>query len=331
MSAAPPSPCGLVCAYQLDGQGGGTALDTSTPKRCGWLTDGTEPIWLHFDIQHQGARIWLREESGLDPVTVEVLLGRNPRPRVSTSGDRALLSLRGLSFEPSAPPEDTLSVQVWTDGRRVLTCRDRPARAIADLRRAIDHGQGPLDTGDFLSRLAERLVGPMDDLIDEEEEETHWLGHAGAQGDTGALVGELARLRRRMIRLGRYLGPQRRTLMQLASAPLGWLNADDRDLLRAAAEQTAEYADSLTSALEIAEIVQDELLQRSSEKTERRVYTLTLISAIFMPLSFITGLLGVNVAGIPDAQEPMAFLVLCIGLTVLVGLQLWMFKRKGWI
>jgi zinc transporter len=233
-------------------------------------------------------------------------------------------------MEPSAPADDMLSVVAWTNGARIITCRDQPAQAIADLRRDIEHGRGPMDTGEFLSQLAERLVSAMDDLIADAEADTERLGYASSRRDTGALVEELAGIRRRMIRLGRYLGPQRRALTHLAVAPLTWLNHDDRALLHATAEQTAEFEDSLRSALEVAEITQDELLQRSSEKTEQRVYVLTLISAVFMPLSFVTGLFGVNLAGIPAAEHPLAFATLSASLLGLVAVELLIFKRKGW-
>ncbi len=323
------SPCGLIFALRLDGKGGALALDPGAclvPDEA--LLTGTH--WLHFDGRHQGARLWLRGESGLDPVAIDGLLGRNPRPRVTVTGEQVLLSLRGLSMEPSAPEDDMLSVQVWTNGARIITCRDRPAQAISDLRRDLDHGQGPADTGEFLSVLAERLVSAMDDLIAEAEADTDRLGQTGARSNTAALVEELAGIRRRMIRLGRYLGPQRRALTHLAAAPLAWLNQEDRALLHATAEQTAEFEDSLRSALEVAEITQDELLQRSSEKTEQRVYVLTLISAVFMPLSFVTGLFGVNLAGIPAAENPLSFAALVGSLVALVGVQLLIFKAKGW-
>jgi len=68
-----------------------------------------------------------------------------------------------------------------------------------------------------------------------------------------------------------------------------------------------------------------------SEKTERRIYTLTVLAAIFMPLSFVTGLLGVNLAGIPEATDPLAFLALCGLLSVIVLVQLLILRLKGWL
>jgi zinc transporter len=300
-------------------------------KSVGLPSFGEEGIlWLHFDQRHQGAALWLREQSGLDPVTAEALLGGNPRPRAFIRSNVILISLRGVGVDPDTRGE-TLSVQLWSDGRRIITFRAQNVWAIADIRRDLGRGYGPRNSGDFVAELADRLVGRMDDVIADVETETHRLGHAATRGNTGELVGELAQLRRRMLRLRRYLGPQRRALSVLASAKVDWLETDDRDQLRAVAEQRAEYSEGLDAALAITAITQDELLQRSSEKTERRIYTLTVLTVIFMPLGFITGLLGVNLAGIPDATDPMAFLFLCGLLVVIVLGQLLILRLKGWL
>lgn len=330
MEVHPPSAHGIICAYRLDANTPRELLPGQAVEAFR-KASGERALWLHLDLGHPGARRWLREESGLDPLMAGFLMGHNPRPRVAVQGDQALISLRG-PIRGSEPGHDDMgSLQIWTDGRRILTCRDRPSQAIARLRQALEHGEISGEVGDLLARLAGFLMEPLDDLIAAAEAETHRLGHAGAKRDTVRLVGELASLRRGMIRLGRHLLPQRRALTRLAASELTWLQPRDRRVLRSVGEQTSEYADTLRAALEIAEITQDEILQRSSERTEQRLYLLTVLSAIFMPLTFITGLLGVNLAGIPDAQDPLAFLVLCTVLLVILTALLWVLRRQDWL
>lgn len=326
---------GLICAYRLDGRG--SALDLTGARPPAWPGPDDGILWLHFDQGHQGAARWLHEDSGLDIVTAEALLGSNPRPRTLILGNACLISLRGVGGSAAGIRSDpaavgtTLSVQLWSDGQRLITCRDQQVSGIADLRRDLEHGRGPRSCGDFVAELADRLVDHMDQVIGDAEAETHRLGHAGARSDTGQLVGELAELRRRMMRLRRYLGPQRRALAVLAAAPIAWLEADDRARLRAVAEQTAEYAEGLDASLAITAVTQDELLQRSSERMERRIYALTLLTAFFMPLTFVTGLLGVNLAGIPSAESPTAFVVLCALLVLLIFLEVLILRWKRWL
>jgi zinc transporter len=319
---------GLVFAYRLDRTGGGRLIKPDEVASS-WQEEAFD--WLHFDRRYKGMEDWLSAHTNLDPPAVQFLLGGNPRPRVLVHGDEVLMSLRGLIPDPGAPPDDMHSIQIWTDGRRIITCRKRQHSAIASVRQAIERGDAPTDPGDMLSRLGELLATEMDSVIAEAEALTHSLGHRGASGHAEDLVGELAHLRRRMIRLQRYLAPQRRALVNLASSGVSWLDTEERRLLRAVGEQTAEYSDGLHAALEIAEITQDELLQRSSERTNRRLYMLTILSATFLPLTFLTGLLGINVAGIPDAENPLAFALVCTLLALIVLLELWVFKRKGWL
>ena len=81
---------------------------------------------------------------------------------------------------------------------------------------------------------------------------------------------------------------------------------------------------------ERAQIVKDELSNALSDEMNRNLYQLSLITAIFLPLGFLTGLLGINVGGIPGAETPTAFWIFCGLLSLLVGMQLAMFRRLRW-
>lgn len=140
----------------------------------------------------------------------------------------------------------------------------------------------------------------------------------------------LADLRRTFIGLRRYLTPQRDALLRLAAAKLTWLAEDDRNWLREIADQTTRYLEALEAARDRATVTQEELLQRLSEKAERRMYLLSVVTAVFLPLGLITGLLGVNVGGIPGTETPWAFLFLCVITVGLVGLELWFLRRNQW-
>ncbi len=60
------------------------------------------------------------------------------------------------------------------------------------------------------------------------------------------------------------------------------------------------------------------------------MYLLSVITAVFLPLGFITGLLGVNVAGIPGDKTPWAFFLPCVGIAAILGLRRWYLRRKRW-
>jgi zinc transporter len=60
------------------------------------------------------------------------------------------------------------------------------------------------------------------------------------------------------------------------------------------------------------------------------MYMLSVLAAIFLPLGFLTGLLGINVGGFPGAENPWAFLLFLLFLAGIVVVQMLWFKRKKW-
>jgi len=320
---------GLAFAYRLDGQGGGTAI--------GWRDLATrdpavpEPTWVHLTLRHPNALRWLREDSGLDELTVDALTATNAGPRLVRRGDSLLLVLKGIEHS-NAAPGDMVAARLWSDGRLLITGEQERLLAVEDLQHALARGVGPADLGALIAELADQLMTHTDDVLEDLAEATQRIGRAGNRArHTENLVSELADLRRRMIRMRFHLQPQRRALAQLAAGGPRWLGDQPRRAIREVADRCLHAIDGLNAAAEITEITQDEILQRSSETTERRVYSLTVITAIFLPLTFITGLLGVNLAGIPEANDPWAFLALCGFLASLTAALLWLLHRKGWL
>jgi zinc transporter len=89
--------------------------------------------------------------------------------------------------------------------------------------------------------------------------------------------------------------------------------------------------EELETARDRAAVTQEELASRLTEQTNQRLYVLSLITAVFLPLGFVCALLGVNIGGIPLKDESWAFWALCGAFVVGVGAQLWFFRKRGWL
>ena len=63
----------------------------------------------------------------------------------------------------------------------------------------------------------------------------------------------------------------------------------------------------------------------------KTMYILSIVAGIFLPLGLLTGLLGINVGGIPGTENPWAFAIFCVLLLIIAGGQIWLFKRKKWM
>jgi len=317
----------LICAFRLDGKGGGTPLswrEIQTPFPHDGLT------WIHLDLAAAETAAYVRERSGLEDAAADVLLAEHTRPRLVQLDEGVVVILRGINFNPGAEPDDMVSIRIWASEHLVISCRKLRLLAVQDVQQSVERGRGPCNSGELIASIVDRLAERMDDVIQGLEDQSDALEEQVEEGQIKKTNAALADLRRTFIGLRRYLTPQRDALLRLASAKVSWLAEEDRNWLREVADQTTRYLEALEAARDRATVTQEELLQRLSEKTERRMYLLSVVTAVFLPLGLITGLLGVNVGGIPGTETPWAFLLLCVMTAGLVGLELWFLRRNRW-
>jgi zinc transporter len=74
-------------------------------------------------------------------------------------------------------------------------------------------------------------------------------------------------------------------------------------------------------------VTQEELAARLSEQMNRNTYMLSVVAGVFLPLGLLTGLLGINVGGIPGTENPNAFVIVCVTMVVLAAAMWWFFRR----
>ena len=319
---------GLIGAYVLDGKGGG--------QKVGWKeiqewkpTDGL--LWVHLDYTAPEAQQWIKEEKQLEDVVGDALLAEESRPRVTAFDDGLLISLRGVNLNPGADPEDMVSLRIWADKSRVITTRRRKLLSVADLSTAIEMGTGPRTAGEFLEDVADRLMSRMGGVIDQLEDKVADLEEAVLTAQSHELRPKLASIRRDAINLRRYMAPQREAIARLHSEKISWLTDEDRVRLREVYDHLTRYLEDLDAARERAAVTHEELVSRLSEQMDNRMYVLSIVAAIFLPLGFLTGLLGINVGGIPGAEYKAAFAIFCMFLGAIVLIELIIFRKKKWM
>jgi zinc transporter len=316
---------GVVFACAFDGRGGAREGGFEV------LEDRAAPFaWVHLDLDGEGARAWLGRSAGLDPVVAEALCAEETRPRAVAFAEGRLVVLRGVNLNPGADPEDMVALRLWIDARRAISVRRRRLVAVQDVREGLARGAGPRSAGEFLVALADRLVARMAGAIAELEDAVDALEDEVLTGESHQLRPRIAGLRRQAIALRRHLAPQREALQRLQAEPPPWLDPRGQIRLREVMDRTTRYVEDLDAAREHAAVTQEELGSRLSEQTNRRMYALSVIAGVFLPLGLLTGLLGINVGGIPGADDPLAFAEVCGLLAVLVVLQVLLYRRLGW-
>lgn len=324
----------LLFGRVLDGQGGGHPITWEQAQ--GWepALPG-EVLWLHLDRRAENMADWLQREFGIPESTAGLLTGDATRPRAFRDGQTLAATLRGINFNPGAMPEDMVSMQLWSDGHRLVTLRRLPLQTPRDTLAAIDTGHGPVDAGALVTQLTEHLVHRMNAAIVDMNDEIDRLEDLDfAREDNAAILAKIAVIRRNCLALQRHMGPQHVALEAISREAPDWFEPHDRREIGETIALLRRYLDDIDVSKESAVVLMDELRSRAlaiSEKTNRR---LTLVATVFLPLSFIVGLFGINVGGMPWARidgHPAGFWIVAATCASLAAVVVMLFRRWKWI
>jgi zinc transporter len=317
----------LIHAILFDGTGGGKRL--SWQEVLDWKAS-MGVLWLHFVLTEPGVEDWIRNDSGLSPMVADALMAQETRPRTHVFGDGVLLALRGINLNPNADPEDMVSIRIWADSTRVITSQRRALQSVQDIADQLEQKRGPRGSAEFIVNLTNQIVWRMGDTLEGVEERIDYLEDLVLAEAAATLRLDLANLRRQTISLRRYLSPQKEALNRLIVEQISWLDETQRLRLREIGDRLIRYIENLDEVRDRAAVTQEELMSRVSEQLNSRMYVLSVVAAVFMPLGFFTGLLGINVGGIPGVDNPHAFFIFMAILMIISVLQVTLFKVKKW-
>ena len=325
-----PTDSPLLFARVLDGRGGGKPLSWDEVQ--GWrpAAEG-EVLWMHLRRTVPGVEAWLEAEFGMPEPTAELLTSNGTRPRAFRETTSLVAVLRGINFNPGAEPEDMVSMQLWSDGARLVTLRAAPLQTPREVLARIDAGDGPADAGATITLIAELLISRMNQSIVDMNEVIDELEDEDPEKDPEGMLRRISVIRRNCLALKRHMSPQHEALESISRDAPPWFEDHDRREIAESIARLRRYIDDVDISKESALVLQDELRARSLASSEHATYMLTVVAGIFLPLSFLTGLLGINVGGMPGVNDPQAFW-LVVGLcgAALIGLLL-LFKRLRWL
>lgn len=313
----------------LDGKGGGRPLSWDEARTWSPAQPG-EVLWVHLCRSESGVTEWLLEGLELPKRTVDLLTGSQTRPRAFREAETLVGTLRGINLNQGAEPEDMVSMQLWSDGSRLVTLRRLKLQTPRDTLAEIDRGVGPADIGALITSLVEHLVARMNNSIVDMNGRIDMLEEASVNGDPQVMLDKIASIRRNCLALKRHMSPQHEALEEISRDAPSWFEEHDRRQIAETIDRLRRYLDDLDISKESALVLQDDLRARAIASTDRTSYLLTIVAAIFLPLGFVTGLLGINVGGMPGTDDPWAFWLVVIMCTAILMMQLFLFWRWKW-
>jgi zinc transporter len=284
--------------------------------------------WLHFDLGEPNLEAWAHAH--LPATAARALVQKETRPRCERLDEGLILNLRGVNLNPDSSPEDMVSLRLWVTERGIVSARRRRVFAVDAMRQAAEEGRAPASVGAFLAELTHGLAKRIEAVSLELEDQTDELEEKVLDGEEIG-SGEIGRIRQAAIKMRRYLNPQREALEALAQYEGPELDETARELMRETGNRTRRALEELDTTRDRLAALHEDVLAEQTLALGRNSYLLSVVAAIFLPLGFLTGLFGVNVAGMPGAEWPFAFWGLTLG-SVAVGVALYLvFKLGRWL
>lgn len=290
-----------------------------------------ELLWLHFNYTKNEAKEWISTKNGIDEIAVDALLADETRPRTIVLKDNLLLALRGVNLDPNSKPEDMKSIRLFISQNLIISTSRRTILSVTEMIEELKRGSGIKSSSEFIIELTYKMIDRIDDVIEKIHDRCDTLEDTIFDDKRRLQKAEILNIRKEIIVLKRFLVPQKEALIKLYNEQLSWLNEYQKIELRETNDQLIRHIEELDTVRDKIILIQDEISNNLSGELNKKMYIMAIISAIFLPLTFLTGLLGINVAGIPGAEYENAFFIFTGILFLVVILQFTFFKKNRWI
>jgi len=324
---------GQICGYLFDADRVGQPIDSDAAAAFLALDASQRQgrfLWLHFNLAHAAALPWLRRHARLDDEFYDASHEGSRSTRIERHGDMLFAVMNDVTFDFSFEASDIATLWIAVYPQVMVSARRHPLRAVDRLRAAVKAGETietPLalldhllhDQADELQRIV-RIATDRVDLIEDDLLAGHTQRHAS----------ELANLRRLSIRLQRLLAPEPSALNRTIANPPRWLPASDLQRLTQASEDFAVVLRDVGALQERVKLLLDESAARVAVQNNRTLFMLTMVTVLALPINLIAGLLGMNVGGIPLANDAHGFWIVLMVVGVLtVGIAAFTISRLG--
>ncbi|MFK8333039.1 transporter [Pseudomonas sp. BJa5] len=322
---------GLLYGYVFRAGERGREVDSAQALR--WLLAPQDPdefLWLHLNLAHAACERWMKTHLGLPQSFFDTLREGSRSTRIEYADSALLAVVNDVVFNFGMLSSDVSTLWACARSRLLVSARLQPLHSVDTLRSSVKQGElfrSPIellvhllrDQGDLLTQIVRETSLSVDRIEDQLLSQR--------LSDNRA---ELSAMRRVLVRLQRLLALEPGSLLRLLNRPPDWLQEHDLGQLRAATEEFTLIISDLTALGERIKLLQEEMAAKLNEQTNRTLFTLTVVTVLALPINIIAGFFGMNVGGIPLADDPQGFWVLVAlvaTFTVLVGR--WAFRKRA--
>ena len=287
-----------------------------------------EFLWLHFSLSNVASESWLRRYLTLPDTFYESLNSDIDATHLEQDGDAMVARIHDVLYDFTFDvPVATTTLCIMP--RLVVSAHVRPWRSIDQLREAVQSGHVFRSPIEILARLFRDQASVLVDIVRKSKKQVGPMEQQLLAKRISVSRSELGSLRRMLVRLQRLLAPEPAAFFRLLNRPPNWITEDELQNLQQSAEKFSTSISDAAALVERVKQLQEELSALVSEQTNRTLFVLTMVTVLALPINLVAGLFGMNVGGIPLAQERYGFFLVVCPLVVLTAfLAYWGLGRR---
>ena len=211
--------------------------------------------------------------------------------------------------------------------RCLLSVSSLPPRSVDQLSHEVEAGGSFLSPAALLIRL---LQEQADVLLGIVRSATQTANEVEAALRVGNLPthSSLGGIRRDLVSLRRLLAPEPAALFRLVNRPPRWMREEDAQSLRQSAEEYSLALRDMAGLQERIQLIEGEIADKVAEHTNQSVWVLTAVTVVALPINLVSGLLGMNIGGIPFRGAQNGFWIVALLSLTLTSLSAWLIFRR---
>jgi zinc transporter len=278
-----------------------------------------EFLWLHFSLSNVSSESWLRRYLTLPDTFYDSLNSDVDATHLEQDGDALVARIHDVLYDFTFDaPVATTTLCIMP--RLAVSAHVRPWRSIDQLRAAVQAGQAFRSPIEILARLFRDQASVLVDIVRKTKRQVGPMEQQLLAKRISVSRSELGALRRTLVRLQRLLAPEPAAFFRLLNRPPNWITEDELQNLQQSAEKFSTSISATAALVERVKQLQEELSALVSEQTNRTLFVLTMVTVLALPINLVAGLFGMNVGGIPLAQDKYGFFLVVSPLLILTAL-----------
>ena len=309
--------------------------EINTVEECFAFKNTPGVTWINIDGLHQIEILEkLGECYGFHPLVLEDILNTDQRPKMEDYGDYLYIVLRVLNYNGKSSQIETEQVSLILGPNFVFSFQESQGDAFHPVRERIRSGKGRIRTmgADYLAyALLDLIVDNYFMIMEKLGETIEFLEEKLVTQPVPETLQTIHQLKRELIFLRKAVWPLREVIGGLERGELALIKETSRVYLRDVYDHTIQVIDTIETFRDMISGMLDIYLSSVSNRLNSVMKVLTIIATIFMPLTFLAGIYGMNFKHFPELEWRWSYPVFWL-VSVLISVSMLLyFKKKNWL